>query len=379
MTTTAETDAQRARRERRRAQRAVYRAERRARGDVFDMDGVQMGADHWQAQVAFHMKKLAATVGYGKTRRMLLKRAEAVKGCAQFIEVCECQACDAEPTARLMTSCGLRICPWCDRAWANEARAAMLIVCTELLEAEGRDPSMTLRMLTFGHPYNPTDREEFDPMRIRVRLARLKQAVRAVWYEALAPYAKGAYFALETAAGGLTHAHVLWWGHFVDCTPTSTALAVAQRYIPGLKPQGFEATYFGPAVDGEGSPRGTLTDAVFEGIKYPLKGPMYTAVEQDRGWFAHPRLAAACEVAYAGMKVRGGYGDLYRVRSVAEALRDSEAAAAGKCRSCGSEELKTTRHRRADALRGELAPLTGVVRSILSGVGPITKARRDDG
>jgi hypothetical protein len=192
------------------------------------------------------------------------------------------------------------------------------------------------RFLTLTHWYDPSDREAFTPAAIRSRVLGLLRQWGAIWSTRISIGGMAAATAkIEISDRGHVHLHALYWGPWI-----------AQTYVERVQSESVpkaghtwvqEATSksddLDPEAEGEAGEYAAL-----EICKYTAK--MISPLSRD--WIAgekravlHPAIAAAWQVATAGIQLFRHYGVMRAV--VAAYKRPADDLAWRCCPECGHD------------------------------------------
>ncbi len=316
----------------------------------------------WRRWVASEIEKIAREHPHGKTRRGLLRRADAYRKCAGSVRALRCNDCGAYQAGRGELAvadggypCNARTCPLCARKAAGERRNDL----RGRIAAIAPQPGHRWRHLTFTTVYAPSDPAEVTREALRARVMGLVRALAAAWRAGLGQPGAGAYWQIELGETGAVHVHLLYVGPFV-----------AKAWLEKTLHQAYNRcghTWIREVRDADA--------ALGEIVKYTTK----TASPLCESWITHgrlvmhPTLVARWEVASASLRLHGYRGVLRTVKPVemaapeADSAEDNKSPRPTECERCGSTALEEVtvdlleyvRHlhaRGAPALRGSRAP-----------------------
>lgn len=258
----------------------------------------------WRQWVNAVADELRQHGSIGKDRASRLE----ICGTRALAHECECGARHVHP----LTSCGLRVCPFCSRRDATE-RSEKLAKAMGLLARER--PRLRWRLLTLTLRWDPSAETEVSVAGLRRRFEELWRRWGCVW-PLLRRHcaAVAAYASAEISDGGHVHLHV----------------AVLSQWI---NPD-WLASQWGDYVDvreikGKSGAK--------EVAKYSLKS--HSPLDAD--WISgrhrrliHPRLAARWELATARRQIRRVFGELRGLES-GEVLLPDDPPAIPICDDCG--------------------------------------------
>lgn len=311
---------------------------------------------------------VVAELGYGSVARRLM-----VCGTTADVHTCEA-CCDPHACVIVRAGCDVRGCPWCARRRAAEesarvcgaaervagyvsarapARLAQLATERAALEAPGRRRtaravarlaqvkraagSITRRagwgwkLLTISPRWSPSSVWDYSVGGLRARLDDLRARWAALWGAGLdCGGLAGAYLRVELSAGGHIHAHVLYYGPYLQ-----------RRWASGVA---------GCFVDIKAINGDELRRGVRETVKYVLKSPSPLRawwIAGARNRTPHVRLAGAWIVATRGRRLAEPYGVMRDALTAHDACGDgastSQKTAVRACASCGSESISDAR------------------------------------
>jgi hypothetical protein len=250
----------------------------------------------------------------GSQRRKFLRKSFAIRGCGENVIALRCADCGitAKETARILMSCGLRVCPCCARARANRLRH-------ELLYAAERTqrPGFEHWMFTFTLKFDPCSTEQHSVDGLRDRLDRVALGVRYVWRRLLKAPGRAFVVCFEVAPGGAVHAHALYYGPRADVDVVRTTWLMQCPDSPQVNVKA----------------RGSASDAVLEVVKYIAKAasPKHQRGETTFGRYVDPALAARMEIAFQNRRMSEVYGAWRGMRPKRSKQPDHDPATCPVC------------------------------------------------
>lgn len=254
----------------------------------------------------------------------LLRRARAIVKCALWVLAPECGKCGSVDTRRaaIFSTCSLRTCPTCARYRANE-------ICErvdEVIRKMPRHARMDFYLLTFTLRYDADDPETMTPRGLRKRAEIVKAAAAYAWRKCLKAPGHALLLGIECAKRGMVHAHALYYGRRPDIEQVRTAYMLKAGDSPFVNVE--------PITDPH--------SAVREVVKYiaKLASPKRLAGDNTRpAEYIDPRLAAAIEVGFAGMRLVEVYG-AWRGKKIGDDTNAAEdpvaESVAEQCPDCGA-------------------------------------------
>jgi hypothetical protein len=268
-------------------------------------------------QAANELDQIGGAMPAGKLRRRFKRQANRLRECGQLISVRTCRDCgsNAPDTARLLTTCQLRLCPTCARYMANAARSKG----KELLRQMTRTSGCRFFALHLSSRFDPSNPAEFTIDAIASRCQAVKQAAKYVWNRVLKHPGAGFITALEVAPGGMVHIHAIYYGRYQDVNVIRMAWLEKLSDSPQLR------------IDAVSKPE----DAVPEVFKYMMKLAAPRNDERAGQWM-DPVLAARVEVALSGKRRSESYGAFRGVKLEEEPPEEQPTEL--RCEACGNTE-----------------------------------------
>lgn len=283
---------------------------------------------------------------FSSDRRSLLSRASKMFRCLRRTEGRVCDACGRPlPGGMLRSStevkdvvrekkhrgheaCQARACPRCARRRATvmgeKGRRLARHVTKLARKAKRTGTPYRLRFVTMTAQYDPSDPNDLTSEALGARLDGILEAFRTILAvvrdNAKRPELIGAAIAFELAGVGNVHAHLLWFGPYIDydkwlewgCEPYIDLKGREYRGWPGL---------------GERRKIKLVRDMqiVREIMKYPLKSPgsgkraAQWIGGRERRWVINPVLAARWEVATLRRRLIESWGTFRKIINPATA------------------------------------------------------------
>ena len=304
----------------------------------------------WREAVAQELERIAADGEVPRDmERSVFQRARSFRTCGKHCLARHCLDChQPRPGSAIQDDgsgrhdpalqrgsrpCNARSCGWCGRRKSREASSWIERALDVLPLVKG----YRWQFLTLTTRYDPKRAEDVQWRALRDRARGILHAARRVWSKGdgkadftLKQPGAAAILRVECGAeGGMVHAHVLYYGPYIDAGWLQGALA---RWYPAagfvsVKPVG------GDGRDGK--------EAAREAAKYTVKLPGVT----DESWLAgkvtrrtiNPVLAAAWEVATFRMHTTTKLGAFRSLEVPEGSEKDLEAADENEpCECCGS-------------------------------------------
>ena len=284
--------------------------------------------------VAEELRKLTQAMPVEQRGRWL-RRVLLLRGCGENVLVLRCQDCgiSSKDTARILMSCGMRVCPCCARARANKLRHELMSAAARTVTA-----GFEYYMITFTRRFDPSSLEQHSVEGLRRRLEELANGVKYVWRSVLKAEGTALVICYEVAPGGAVHAHALFYGPRPDIEVLRTAWLMRCPDSPQVNIK----------------PKGDAPSAVLEVVKYIAKAasPKYAAGGSKLGSYTHPKLAAAIEVAFYQRRLHETLGAWRGLKPKRGAARGHDPETCSVCDSGNLQEVVLSR-----ATWNQMAPL----------------------
>lgn len=302
-------------------QRKRTRGKARKRRGQYDRTGyiyppVRMNYWAWTAAVAGYLELEAEKLPAGKTKRGLLRRAEALRQCGTVTKARYCGDCGVPREESGVQSaparghpCNTRSCALCGRRRAQVNRRNLAAIIKRL----PRHPDYGFKHIVVQIAYDPRDPQDVTVDAIRDRAKGGARAMEHVWRTGLRRRGAGIFWALEVAGGGYVHIHALFFGPFLNKEWLEAELRAVYPRIG--------RTWI------EDVPADTEATAPLEVAKYACKAPSPLSEEWIQGTtreVTHPVIAARWEVAMLGVHVQGRKGAFRGLKNEEDAVGEAE-------------------------------------------------------
>jgi hypothetical protein len=247
-----------------------------------------------------------------------LRRAFSLRGCGDLVLVPSCLDCKVLNIkgARVVVSCGLRTCPACARMRSGRLSNKLAFAASRS-ERDG----FAYYFITFTQRFDVRSEDDLSVDGIRRRYGEVAKGVKYVRDRVLKSEGHSFAVSFEVGAGGVMHAHAIFYGTEPDICDVRAAWLLQVPDSPQVKSIRM------PDVD----------EAVREVAKYIVKAasPKREGGKDGMGSYTDPELAAKVEIALHRKRLTVTYGAWRGVKVPRGILPQAERT----CPSCESKEL----------------------------------------
>ena len=238
----------------------------------------------FQNRTANELERLAKNFRYGKTRRSLTRKAQALRACGARTRVKACVDCGAScPGSGVQCSpghrCSLRICPICHHADSERCVAELSPVVERLIDSSSlpERKGYAFRSGTLTAKYNPADPNDLSPEALRDRALGLQASLNHAWRKlssnsdgwSLRCPGAGLVYSIEPGISGNVHIHFVHYGPNIP--KAEFERTVREAYADaGFS---FICKISGDTKDVTTENRAQLKHAVCEALRYTFKAP----------------------------------------------------------------------------------------------------------